>query len=144
MFSLCLRRRAVCRTASRLDGAALDVQKYKIWQCATRREDSEKISIAMARLNYKTSRRAAAAAPELCAMHALADLLSTDACSMLHAKHATCARPDMTDARAHLPMGRVRWQVHMHKCARAPPHVLALRRCARAHRRLKAFRSRGR
>eukprot|EP00965_Chrysotila_dentata_P258270 6213167-Pleurochrysis_carterae.AAC.2 len=94
----------------------------------------------------RTRRRAAAAAPRSFARY----MRSPTCCQQMHA--ACCmqsiphahAQVTVTDARTHLPMGRVRWQVHVHKCARAPPHVLALHRCARAHCRLKAFRSRGR
>eukprot|EP00965_Chrysotila_dentata_P256999 6212743-Pleurochrysis_carterae.AAC.3 len=84
---------------------------------------------SLRRLSPRPPRRPA----ELCAMHALAALLSANACSRLHANHTTCGRPGVPDARAHLPVGRMRWQVHTHKCARTPPHMLALRRCAHAH-----------
>eukprot|EP00965_Chrysotila_dentata_P178182 5885156-Pleurochrysis_carterae.AAC.2 len=63
-------------------------------------------------------------------MHALAALLAADACSMLHAKHTYCASPCVTDARALLPMGRMRWQyIHISMPARRRMCL----RCADAH-----------
>eukprot|EP00965_Chrysotila_dentata_P260805 6214037-Pleurochrysis_carterae.AAC.2 len=145
----CVLAHAHCRTAARLDGAnldrgTLDVHKEERRHFVTRRGLNEKIGIAMTRVHYEMSSpsrcRGPAELTSACAIHALSALLSANACCMLHTKHTACVRPDVTDVQAHLPMRRMCPQVNTHKCAGAPPSVLALRRCARAHCKLKAFR----